>query len=197
MAHGFANIQKPLLIKGWLLHENRKYYRAKDKAYVLESLGMTLNMWVAIASERLKVDSSEETIDGAFALIVGLDPELMEKPKLEALMWLHNLRHSDKYYIEYIHRLEGLVKQKINQSRHADLCGMIQNTWEYKRWMEEAGYLQVGVNLIDNYLHPLADVKTVNGEECINAWCFASLMAGTVTGRFVEGGDPETVSTLR
>lgn len=189
------NRPQKLLVKGWLLPHNRRYYRFKTNAFLLESLPMLLNMWVALASERLKFDEdNEQTMADALTLIVSLDQQLMEKSKPEAGQWLSRLRTNDDYYISYYNRLLELVKEAIALGKYAELNGCIQNTWEYKQWMQEAGYLLATPILKDGWLHPLSEFTTIDGEEVMNDWAVASLLAAAATGRN-ECGDKQTCTS--
>lgn len=193
---GLGKAPEKLLIKGWLIPENRKYYRFKSNVFVLESLPMLLNMWIAIASERFALTpDSKESMVNALTLIVSLDQDLMNLPQPEVKCWLTKLRNNDQFYIDYYKRLLELVKIAIASGKYAQLNGSIQSTWEYKQWMEEAGYLLATPNLIDGWLHPLSEFETINGEQVMNFWAVASILAAAATERTTDGGDKQTCIT--
>jgi hypothetical protein len=93
-----------------------------------------------------------------------------------------------------LNRLLELVLDAINQGRYAELNGCIQNTWEYKEWMQEAGYLLTTPILKDGWLHPLSEFTTLDGEEVMNDWAVASLLVAAATGRN-ECGNQETCTS--
>jgi hypothetical protein len=189
---GFGNTLPQLLIKGWLMSENSKHYKFKSNAFVLESLPMMLNMWLAMASERFASGKNQEkNTKSTLTLIAELDTEVTNKSKQQARRWHHQLRTDDQFYVDYYKRLLQLVKNAIASGKYAELNGCIQNTWEYKQWMQEAGYLLVTPNLKDGWLHPLSEFTTLNGQEVMNTWAVASLMAATATKR-VDFGDQQT-----
>jgi hypothetical protein len=193
---GFAKAPSQLLINGWLLRENSKHYRFKSNAFVLESLPMTLNMWLAMASERFASGKNQEKNTlSTLTLIAELDTEVTNKSKQQARRWHHQLRTDDQFYVDYCKRLLQLVKNAIASGQYAELNGCIQNTWEYKQWMQEAGYLLVTPNLKDGWLHPLSEFSTFNGEEAMNCWAVASLLVAAATERTTDGGDKETCIT--
>ncbi len=189
---GFSKTPQELLIKGWLLPDNRKHYKFKSNTFVLESLPMLLNMWVALASQRLALgkDKQESTLS-ALTLIAALDIELIKKSQMEAGRWLMKLCTDEQFYVNYCKRLLGLVKDAIASGKYDQLNGCIQNTWEYKQWMEEAGYLLSTTTLINGWLHPLSEFKTIDGEEILNFWAVASVLTAAATERN-DCGDKET-----
>lgn len=204
MTHkGFGvNSRSKLLIKGWLIPENRKYYRFKSGNINIESLSMTFNMWLAMASMRFNPKDSNRAIknqESALTLIVELDNELMSNPSKSG-EWFSKIKADDQYYINYHHHLLNLVKKVISKGEHSKLNGAIQNTWEYKQWMEEAGHIFVTQQLLDNWMHPLSEIseaETSEGvKETFNTWMFASLMCGAATGRSDNGNKETCIARL-
>jgi hypothetical protein len=194
---GFSNSPQQLLIKGWLLPENRTYYKFKTNAFVLESLPMMLNMWVAISSGRfVLLSKGEQTVVHTLSLITTLDLELTQKNKSQLVKWLKELKTNDQFYIDYYKRLLQLVKTAITQGKYSELNGCIQNTWEYKQWMEEAGYLSATPNLKDGWLHPLSEFTSINGEEVMNFWAVASVLSAAATGRCDCGDQQKSITRL-
>jgi hypothetical protein len=200
---GFGTKSQPkLLIKGWLIPENRKHYKFKSNNVNIESLSMTLNMWLAMASLRFKSENPSKAIknqESALALIVELDNELMRDKEKDGY-WYIKIKNDDRYFVDYHRRLINLVKEAINQGEHSRLNGAIQNTWEYKQWMEEAGHILVTQQLLDSWMHPLSEISEASTSEGVketfNTWMFASLMCGAATGRSDNGNKETCIARL-
>lgn len=201
-AKGFSKIpEKPRLIQGWLLPENRSFYRFKNDCIIIESLGIQINSALANASGRNKRAHTEDgLITSGLIVICDIDKELMNKfniDKNSLIPFLRKLNKDDVFYVAYYNKLLDIVKNDVLNNRVDYTNKMIYNTFEFKRWQKEAGIETVSINLINGWLHPLAEFPTIDGKECMCMWGFASITVAIACGRFPEEGNPhKAITTL-
>jgi hypothetical protein len=196
---GFGATPQPKLIKGWLLPECQKHYT--DEAYNVESLKTTINLWVGYFCQRKKDDKDglEARIavsTSSFGMLCQVDPMLERLDECLFKSLLTSLKDDAEFYIAFIDKIYWKVKERVDSGDTEDLSILVKESADYKEWLAERGIVSSRITLKDGWIHPLSDTNTVNGEDTMNTWAFASLVCGTATGRLEDGNKDRAVSML-
>ena len=170
-----------LLVDGWLLVENYLKYSTERDDGDYTNLPMVINLVVASIANRKQSKISRRE---AVGLLQQLCPFFNDIGQLENLS--EALRQDDEIY-------RVLCKDMLSEARKQaltnpfELPDFIKECTEVKSMIEARASKDPNIKLINDWLHPLSEVKEdipgTEGQPYCNAWQFASLIVGAATRR--------------
>ena len=185
------------LIDNWLLEENASFCKY-DGTFDKRSLFAILNVFVCNLTCRNKYlfaattkEKWAETATVTASILSDIDPDLSG----HYLYIVTELQDDDEFYVTYINYLYNNCFKILNNG--GEISALLADTEDIKTWKKANGIFVV--ELIDNWLHPLSEIISVNldGKQkpCGNLWYAASHVCAVACSRY-PGDQQAAITTL-